>query len=238
MTGTVSQADRTLRLGMLAVSFAIAAFAAFAASATAQGSPAPGGPVRIEDVHRGALLFKTSTAGVFVQAPSLSTDVSIRVTGMVARARVSQRFVNSTGSCVEGIYVFPLPEGSAVDQLRMVIGDRVIEGLIQERQEAQKTYEQAKSEGRKAALLEQERPNVFTASVASIGDGEEIGVELEYQETLRFDQGAFRLRFPLVVGPRYVPGSPAETVLAGREPGSGWGIATDSVPDADRIIPA
>ena len=97
----------------------------------------------------------------------------------------------------------------------MVIGDRVIEGAIQERQEAQKTYAQAKSEGRKAALLEQERPNIFTASVASIGAGEEIGVELEYQETLRYDQGSFSIRFPMVVGPRYIPGSPAaDTVLA------------------------
>ena len=64
--------------------------------------------MRLDDVHRGALLFKTSVAGVFLPAPSLSTDVSIRVTGVVARARVSQRFVNGTDACVEGIYVFPL----------------------------------------------------------------------------------------------------------------------------------
>jgi Ca-activated chloride channel family protein len=223
-----------------------------AARSFAQESPPRGGaerPLRLEDVHRGALLFKTSSPGVFLPAPSLSTDVLIRVTGVVARARVSQRFVNGTDACVEGIYVFPLPEGAAVDQLRMVIGDRVIEGTIQERQEAQKTYAQAKSEGRKAALLEQERPNIFTASIASIGAGEEIGVELEYQETLRYDQGSFSVRFPMVVGPRYIPGSPAaaDTVLtsgagaggvSGRGPGSGWGVSTDSVPDADRITPA
>ena len=171
--------------------------------------------MRLKDVHRGALLFKTGIAGAFLPAPVPSTDVPIRVTGIVGRARVTQRFRNGTDGCVEGIYVFPLPEGAAVDQLRMVIGDRVIEGAIQEREEAQQTYEQAKSEGRKAALLEQERPNVFTASVASIGAGEEIGVDIEYQETLRFDQGSFSIRFPMVVGPRYIPGSPADaTVLA------------------------
>jgi Ca-activated chloride channel family protein len=245
-------APRDRRFGSAAVLVTLFAFALALAGAdrsSAQEPAPPGGgerPVRLDEVHRGALLLKTSVAGVFLPAPSLSTDVSIRVTGVVARARVSQRFRNGTDACVEGVYVFPLPEGAAVDQLRMVIGDRVIEGAIQERQEAQKTYAQAKSEGRKAALLEQERPNIFTASVASIGAGEEIGVELEYQETLRYDRGSFSIRFPMVVGPRYIPGSPAaDTVLAsgaggasGRGPGSGWGVSTDSVPDADRITPA
>lgn len=241
MTGNLSEIrPRTARIAV-ALLLGLVAGLSFRATAAAQAGPESGGPVRLADVHRGELLFKTSTPGVFLPAPTLSTDVSIRVTGIVGRARVSQRFRNGTGSCVEGIYVFPLPEGAAVDQLRMVIGDRVIEGQIREREEAKKEYAQARSEGRKAALLEQERPNVFTASVAAIGPDEEIGVELEYQETLALDQGRFRLRFPMVVAPRYIPGNPVGAVAASeplRAPGSGWGISTGSVPDADRITPA
>ncbi len=175
---------------------------------SAGGQPAP---VRLEEVRAGALLFKIASPGLYLPAPLLDTDVSIRVTGMTARTTVSQRFRNGTGSCVEGMYVFPLPESSAVDAMRLAVGDRVIEGEIREREEARKVYEQAKSEGRKASLVEQERPNVFTTSVASIGPDEEVKVVIEYQEALRFEGGSFRLRFPLVVAPRYIPGArPAE----------------------------
>ncbi len=209
-----------------------------------------GEPVRPEDARAGALLLKTASPGLYLPAPVLDTDVSIRVTGMIARTSVSQRFSNGTGTCVEGIYVFPLPEGSAVDTMRLVVGDRIIEGEIREREEARKVYEQAKAEGRKASLLEQERPNMFTTSVASIGAGEEVQVVIEYQEALRFDQGGFRLRFPMVVAPRYIPGAPAavtdenehkdpskESAAAPGGPRSGWAANTDRVPDARRITP-
>ncbi|MDQ2870878.1 MAG: marine proteobacterial sortase target protein [Acidobacteriota bacterium] len=197
--------------------------------------------VRPEDAHAGALLLKTASPGVYLPAPVLDTDVSIRVTGMIARTTVSQRFRNGTGSCVEGIYVFPLPEGSAVDAMRLVIGDRVIEGQVKEREEAKKAYEQAKSEGRKASLVEQERPNIFTTSVASIGPDEEVQVVLEYQEALRFNQGAFRLRFPMVVAPRYNPAprptgdeqSPSFVQAAASSPAT----VSAGVPDAVRIRP-
>src|SRR5262249_42175198 len=147
------------------------------------------------------------------------------------------RFVNPAGDCVEGVYVFPLPEGSAVDRMRLRIGDRVIDGEVREREEANKVYQQAKAEGKKASLLEQERPNIFTASVASIGGNEEVEVEIEYQETVLYDSGKFHLRFPMVVAPRYIPGGP---VLASAESsptsqGLGWASNTDRVPDASRI---
>jgi len=232
----IAGVDRILRI-------AIAALLAWAASRGGYGqepqpppSSGPGvdGSVRLADVHEGTLLFKTSAAGMYLPAPTLDTDVSIRVTGILARAEVSQRFRNSTGSCVEGIYVFPLPEGAAVDRLRMVVGGRIIEAEVREREEAKKAYEEAKADGRKASLVEQERPNVFTTSVASIGDGEEVSVVLVYQETLRYDGGRFHLRFPTVVGPRYVPGTVlASNAVAGR----GWAPDTDQVSDASRISP-
>jgi Ca-activated chloride channel family protein len=151
----------------------------------------------------GGLQFKTSAGPV--AAPLLATDVEIRVTGHVARATVRQSFRNPHADWYEGVYTFPLPENAAVDQLRMRVGERVVEGEIRERQAAKASYEQAKTEGRRATLVEQERPNIFTTSLANIGPGETIQVEIEYQQTLRYDQGRYALRFPMVVGPRYIP---------------------------------
>ena len=135
----------------------------------------------------------------------LKTDVQIAVTGIIARTTLKQEFVNPSrekDNWAEGIYVFPLPETAAVDHLRMKVGDRTIVGEIKERAEAKKTYEQAKQEGKRASLVEQERPNMFTTSVANIAPGDKITVEIEYQETVRYNQGTFSLRFPMVVGPR------------------------------------
>ena len=199
-----------------------------AAHGKAQTMPEMGTPVRADQVRSGSLLIRTDQPGVFLPAPALDTEVSIRVTGIVARASVKQRFANTAGDCVEAMYVFPLPESAAVDRMRMTAGERVIEAEIRERVEAKKVYEQAKSEGRKATLLEQERPNIFTASVASIGPNEIVEIEIEYQETLRFDEGKFHLRFPMVVGPRYDPGTdPTGPAVGAALPAAGVVAAAD-----------
>ena len=165
----------------------------------------------LKDVTQGSLLFKTNQAGRYIPAPMLKTDVQIAVTGIIARTTLKQEFVNprrEKDNWAEGIYVFPLPETAAVDHLRMKVGERTIVGEIKERAEAKKTYEQAKQEGKRASLVEQDRPNMFTTSVANIAPGDKITVEIEYQETVRYNQGTFSLRFPMVVGPRYIPGTP------------------------------
>jgi Ca-activated chloride channel family protein len=182
--------------------------------------------------HSGALYLRDE-AGAKVETPLVFTDVRMSISGMVARVTVEQRFINPTGEWREGVYVFPLPEKAAVDHLRMKIGERVVEGMIKERGEAKRTYEAARNEGRKTTLVEQERPNMFTTSVANIGPNEEISVALEYQETLRYDEGTFRLRFPLAITPRYVPGD----AIASLGEGSGWSPATQTVIDADRVTP-
>ena len=151
------------------------------------------------------LVLRPRAGGSPCAAPLVATDVDIQVAGYVARARVTQRFRNPYRDWSEGTYVFPLPENAAVDDLRMQVGERVVEGEIRERREASATYEQAKAAGRRAALLAQERPNIFTSSVANIAPGDEIRVDIEYQQTLRYDQGRYSLRFPMVVGPRYLP---------------------------------
>src|SRR5262249_8563950 len=101
------------------------------------------------------------------------------------------------------IDAFRLPETAAVDRLRMLVGMRVIEGEIRKREEAKQVYEQAKSEGKKASLVEQQRPNLFTASIANVGAGEEVTVTIDYQQTVDYRDGEFRLRFPMAIGPRY-----------------------------------
>jgi Ca-activated chloride channel family protein len=177
------------------------------------------------------LLFSVEGGTRLLFAPSVATEAKITVNGVVARARVSQTFLNPSDQWVEGIYVFPLPENAAVDHMTMRIGDRVIEGRIEEREEARRIYEAAREQGRRAGLIDQERPNIFTASVANIGPGDEIVVAIDYQQPLRYDQGAFRLRFPMVVGPRFIPGQ-VEVVGFG-----GGFVNTGEVPDADRISP-
>lgn len=183
------------------------------------------------EAQRGTLMFY-GTSGL-TGAPVLDMDVKMNISGMISRIHVLQKFKNPDKQWKEGIYVFPLPENAAVDHMRMYIGKRVIEGQVKERQEAKKIYTQAKNSGRKTSLVEQERPNIFTTSVANIGPFETITVEIEYQQIVNYDQGEFSLRFPMVVGPRYIPGKIHVQGFAG----SGWASNTDQVEDAARITP-
>lgn len=206
--------DRTLvaAAGLLAC---IAMLIGLAVTAHAETGPQKTGSpalVRPNDMNMGSLLFPAREPGFFVEAPRLKTDVAIDVTGPIARVKVTQRFENPSKGWVEGTYVFPLPENSAVDELRMQIGTRFIEGQIKPREEAREIYEKAKEEGKKAALLEQQRPNIFTNQVANIGPGETIVVQIEYQQSIRQSGGEFSLRFPMVVAPRYNPQPIVETV--------------------------
>ncbi len=197
----------------------------------------PFNPIGLNEVDCSVLLFKTTEAGRYVPAPTQKTNVSMTVTGPIVRATVTQEFTNPSDQWVEGIYVFPLPERAAVDHLRMRVGERVIEGMIKERAEAKRTYEQAKQDGKRASLVEQERPNMFTTSVANIGPHDTIVIEIQYQETLVPDQNQFRLRLPLVVGPRYIPGLPLASDDPSASAGSGRAFDTDQVSDASRITP-
>lgn len=187
---------------------------------------------RPKDITQGSLMLRSGEGAQ--PAPLLHTDVQMQVAGLVARVRVQQRFRNPGDGWAEGIYVFPLPEDAAVDHMNLRIGERRIAGQIKERAEAKRTYQQAARSGRKASLVEQERSNIFTTSVANIAPGEEVTVEIEYQQNVRYDSGLFSLRFPMVVGPRYIPGAPVEQ---GGEDGGGWAPDTTEVKDASRITP-
>ncbi|MBI1261142.1 MAG: marine proteobacterial sortase target protein [Rhizobiales bacterium] len=222
------------------VAYATLALTAFDFSTPARADTrgdAPAGLVRLNDVESGALLLKSKEPGKYVPAPLLATDVEIDVTGPMARTRVTQRFINPGDGWVEGKYVFPLPDNSAVDTLKMMIGDRVIEGQIKEKKEARQIYEEAKASGKKASLVEQQRPNVFTNSVANIGPNENIVIQIEYQQTVKQDKNTFSLRFPMVVAPRYTPQS-AVPQMVDFAPGSGWGElrAPEETPADDNTL--
>jgi Ca-activated chloride channel homolog len=191
---------------------------------------------RVGEARSGSLLLKTANAG-YTDAARLGIDVDVTVSGPTLRARVTQIFRNPTKDWVEAIYVYPLPQGGAVDTLKMVIGDRVVVGDIKERQQARAIYEQAKQNGQKAALTEQQRPNMFTNAVANIGPGETVLVQIEYQEPVHQSGDQFSLRIPLVVGPRYNPAPVVQSVDL-RTGDNGWGTAgNDPVPNLDRLSP-
>jgi Ca-activated chloride channel family protein len=193
---------------------------------------AAAGLVSPSQMGTGALLLKTSEPGKYVEAPRVATDFDITITGPIARTRLTQQFRNPTSGWIEGTYVFPLPEDAAVDSLKMVIGDRIIVGDIKEREEAKQIYEEAKANGQKAALLDQERANIFTNQVANIGPNETIVIQIEYQEAIRQSGGQFSLRVPTVVAPRYVP-DPKIVVSENAQ----FYTVKDSVPDRDRVTP-
>ncbi len=166
-----------------------------------------------------------------VVLPLKHTEVKAQVTGLVSTVVVTQAFENPYTLPIEAVYVFPLPQHAAVYGMKMFIGDRVVEGVIKRREEARDLYEEAKQQGKTASLLDQERPNIFTQSVANILPGDNILVELSYFQDLDYEQGGVEFVFPTVVGPRYSPGR-----AAGRS-GQGWSEDTTRVPDASRISP-
>jgi Ca-activated chloride channel homolog len=180
------------------------------------------------------LWLDTGRDGETGRALLLETDVEIQVTGLVARTEVRQRFFNGADAWAEGRYVFPLPDNAAVDTLTIRAGRQLIVGEIQERTQARATYRQARDRGQRAGLVEQERPNLFTSSVANIAPGEEIEIRIGFNQPIKFEQGRFSLRFPTTIAPRYVPGRP---LPPDHQSGNGWSPDTDRVPDASRITP-
>jgi Ca-activated chloride channel family protein len=165
--------------------------------------------------------------------PLVAMDVDARVAGVIATIELAQRFVNTTGAAIEATYIFPLPDRAAVHRFRMEVAGRVIDGVIDERGAARAQYDQAIAAGHRAAITEEERPGVFTLRVGNLMPGEAATVRLSLVGPLPVDDGEVTFRFPLVVAPRYIPGSE----LGGDQAGLGRAADTDLVPDASRISP-
>ncbi|WP_251358734.1 marine proteobacterial sortase target protein [Kangiella sp. TOML190] len=174
--------------------------------------------------------YRSLESGYQQEQLPLSTDISVEINGVVARTQVIQTFSNQTGEWLEGVYKFPLPENAVVDTLKMIIGEQVIEGEIQEKQQAEATYQKAKLEGKKASLVRQERPNLFTTKLANIAPYETIKIHIEFQQLIHIDDTEFSFKIPLGITPRYQPQqatvtnrsidpeSPLKTNIAGSQP--------------------
>jgi Ca-activated chloride channel homolog len=165
--------------------------------------------------------------------PLVAMVVEADVTGLLAAMTVRQTFANPHNCPIEATYIFPLPDRAAVTDLTVTIGNRRITGVLQERQAARDTYDQALAAGQRAALVEEDRPDVFTTRIGNLGPGEQATVELTLAGPVPCELGEATFRVPLVVAPRYIPGSPLDGVSAGQ----GTALDTDAVPDASRITP-
>ena len=183
----------------------------------------------------GELRFLDSPGPGLESATLVSTDYQVEVTGLVADVRLSQTFRNPGRQWREAVYVFPLPAKASVYGLTMMAGERLIRGEIREKEVARQQYAKARSEGRKVARVDQQRPNLFTTHLANIPPGESIAIDLSYQQPVRYQSGEFELRLPTTLTPRYMPGKVVRDGATAWQ--GGWASPTTAVPDADRISP-
>lgn len=183
------------------------------------------------DDVKGGVLRGTAADGNVLPFPLEHTDVHAEITGNIAQVELTQLFRNPYEKKIEAVYVFPLPNRAAVNGMTIQIGDRTIAAVIKKRDEARRIYEEARTAGHVSALLDQERPNIFTQSVANILPGNSVEVTIRYFETVSYENSAYTFSFPMVVGPRFNPGE--GTTKQAR----GWSPDTTDVPDASRITP-
>lgn len=199
-----------------------------------------------EELGSGELMF-TNNQGIHQQALLIDTQISASIQGIVAEITYEQHFVNHSDDWQEAVYQFPLPENASVNFMQLRIGERIITGTIKEKQAAKKAYTKAKAEGKKAALSEQNRPNIFTQRVANIAPNETIVVSLRFLQTVKYANEKFEWRLPTTFTPRYIPSN--KTPVNERDnleqnpatnltlTSTGWAAPTDQVPDADEITP-
>lgn len=209
----------------------IAASVAVLGLATLRNSPLTVAAQQSET--QGALQVLDSNGKPKGLCPLKQTNVKAEISGFLSRVVVTQEFENPFKEKIEAVYTFPLPQNAAIDDMTMIVGDRTVRGKILRREEAQAVYDAAKAGGQVASLLDQERPNIFTQSVANIMPGEGVKITISYVETLKYESGSYEFVFPMVVGPRYNPGSPTGAPARGE----GFSGDTDHVPDASRITP-
>ena len=200
-----------------------------------------------QDISSGSLYFKNDTG--FFPALTQNSDYQVNVNGLLARVNFTQTFNNSTDGFLEAVYVFPLIDDAAVDSMVMEISERRIIGKIKEKQQALKLYNKAKIQGKKASLVTQQRPNLFTTKLANIAPGETIKISISYLQSVALKDETFSLRIPLTLTPRFIP-APRQSDIKAKEQtntsnplittkvGShGWAIANARVSDADEITP-
>lgn len=185
--------------------------------------------VGIDDAESGFGVLSTDQG----RLPLKAMAVRATITGLLSQVTVQQTFVNTYAQVLEATYILPLPSRAAVTCFRMDVNGRVVDGVIAERGAARQAYEQALAAGQRAAIMEEERAEVFTVRVGNLLPGETGVVHLSLSGPLSYADGEATFRFPLVVAPRYIPGVP----LVDGDVGDGSAADTDLVPDASRISP-
>jgi Ca-activated chloride channel family protein len=218
--------DKTTRYVIITV-FVLAAIGLFFAPAWS-GQLRPDGPP-VDEAAAGGMLARLPGGGK-IYLPLKKTDVGLEVTSGIVSAEVTQQFTNDTVHPLEAVYIFPLPSRASVTGMKLRVGSRIISSVVKEKEEARKTYAKAKKAGKKAALVEQERPNIFTTSVANFLPGETAEVTLTYMEPAEYRRGVYDVAFPMVVGQRYMP-----VTLERRSDGSA--AVAPVVEDAARLNP-
>ncbi len=208
--------DRDGMVAMLilgVVALLVVAATALATRATANPSDRAVAPIEPTSANyapassEGGLILRGGDVATSVPAMRLGTDIVADVSGQTARVTVTQAFRNTSDEWMEATYLYPLPDDGAVDTLSMVVGDRIFTGKIKPKEEAREIYDEALANGQKAGLVEQARPNMFRNSIANVGPGETVLVQIEFQTPIRQVSGDYSLRLPLVVGPRYIAGN-------------------------------
>jgi Ca-activated chloride channel family protein len=191
-------------IGLTAISLTIV----FLFSTIAHDDTASAAIDKVRQQTQGSLAAFDQNGQPAGECPLKHTEVKAQVSGFLSRVTVTQDFENKFPEKIEAVYTFPLPQAAAVDDLTMLIGERVIKGKIMLREQARAAYDAAKELGKVASLLDQERPNIFTQQVANIMPGQSIRIVISYVETLKYENGSYEWAFPMVVGPRYVSASP------------------------------
>ncbi len=180
----------------------------------------------------GQLRFRDD-GGRWRDAPAVNIHYEVTVTGLLSRMQITQRFYNPSTEVIEAIYTYPLPPGGVVDTLKVVAGNRVITGEIREKKLARRQYQDAKLKGKRAALVEQSRKNLFSTSVSAVLPGESVEVTIALQGEVDYDAGTFSLNLPTTLTPRYIPGTTAITDV----PTTGFANAANEIDDRERINP-
>ena len=203
--------------------------------AAMQEVPVGGGELRLVEPRRTRDASGASVAAIMF--PLRHTDVRTKVSGMSAMFTVTQTFENPFDDPIDAVYVFPLGDGAAVTAYAIAIGERTIAGEIKKKAEARATYEEARARGHTAALLEQEKRNIFRQRIANIAPHETIKVRMDYVELLDYADGQVELVFPLVVGPRYLPAEAiGRTPVGAHRAGQTGRAGVTSIPYADETV--
>ncbi len=197
-------------------------------------------PIKLNEVMAGQLLFDASSG--YESSVQLSSQVEFQVSGLINHVKIKQSFHNKSREWRQATYVFPLPDKAAVNSMKITIGERLIVGKVHEKLVAKKIYMAAKKAGKKAALTEQQRPNLFSQRVANIAPNETVTVMLEYIEPVSYRDGLFSLRFPMTLTPRYVPAAMllelTDADLDIAVSGAGWGFSPANIlADTTDLLP-